>query len=164
MILYWNLLSVQKSKGVSSQQINIELQFILCIDKTFENLISCTNIKVTYRKSKTLSQLLFFDKHLMLPWSAGECSGLVAMDMSVGCWDWLRGDDIITGNTDGRWGLSPIWTLLSLMTTVLSLRWRDASDGIGKSADWSLSSSVQSLLSTGLSWKSSSAICTKQTE
>lgn len=89
------------------------------------------------------------------------------MDMSVCCCDWLRGDDIIAGNTAGGSGLSPIWSVLSLMTAALSLRWRDASDDIGKSGGWSWSSStsVQSLLlTTGRSWKPSSAIFTTQTE
>lgn len=78
------------------------------------------------------------------------------MEMSVSCRDWVRGDDIITGNTEWGSGLSTIWLVLSLMTAASSLRWRDASDDVGKSAGWSP-------LSSALSWKPSSAIFTTQT-
>ncbi len=94
---------------------------------------------------------------LILPWTAGEGSGLVAMDMLVSFRDWFSDDDIITESTEWGSGLSTIWLVLSLMTTASSLRWRVASDDVGKSAGWSL-------LSSALSWKPSSVIITVQTE
>ena len=74
------------------------------------------------------------------------------MGMSICSRDWLSADDIITANTDWGSGLSTIWLVPSLMTTASSLRWRHASDDVGRS------------LSSALSSKTSSAIFTTLTE